>query len=74
MAAAGRRREARAASAPTRANAALAETPAPNVVQRVFGYADNAPRHEPGCDPAKAGLGAISLACEEVSGRLRTGP
>jgi spore germination cell wall hydrolase CwlJ-like protein len=59
-----------AAPTPARADqAALTEAPAPNVVQRLFGYANNAPRQEPGCDPAKAGLGAISLACAEVSGR-----
>jgi spore germination cell wall hydrolase CwlJ-like protein len=64
------RQDSVAVPAPASADqAALAEAPAPNVVQRLFGYANNAPRHEPDCDPAKAGLGAISLACEEVSGR-----
>jgi spore germination cell wall hydrolase CwlJ-like protein len=49
---------------------ALAEAPQGGIIQRFFGSAQAAPSRAQNCDPARAGLGAISLACEdEASGR-----
>ncbi len=40
------------------------------MVDRFFGHANARPRHAQNCEAARAGLGAISLACEdEASGR-----
>ena len=50
--------------------AALAEVPQPGIFERFFGSAQAAPSRSQNCDPARSGLGAISLACEdEASGR-----
>ena len=50
--------------------AALVEAPQGNMVERFFGRADAAAPARQNCDAARAGLGAISLACEdEASGR-----
>jgi spore germination cell wall hydrolase CwlJ-like protein len=50
--------------------AALAEGPQESVLDRFFGQARAAPAAAQNCEAARAGLGAISLACEdEASGR-----
>jgi spore germination cell wall hydrolase CwlJ-like protein len=50
--------------------AALAGAPQGGIIERFFGSAQAAPSRAQNCDAAKAGLGAISLACEdEASGR-----
>ena len=54
--------------------AALAAAPEENVVERFLGHGNAGAPAPQNCAAAAAGLGAISLACEEVSGRLRTGP
>jgi spore germination cell wall hydrolase CwlJ-like protein len=60
-----------AAPVPASANqAALAEAPQGSVIDRFFGQAHAAPSSAQNCEAARAGLGAISLACEdEASGR-----
>jgi hypothetical protein len=61
------------AAAPTTVSvnqAALANAPQGGIIQRFFGSAQAAPSRSQNCDPARSGLGAISLACEdEASGR-----
>ncbi len=63
---------ANSAAAPAAASvnqAALAEVPQGGIIQRFFGSAQAAPSRTQNCDSARAGLGAISLACEdEASG------
>jgi spore germination cell wall hydrolase CwlJ-like protein len=50
--------------------AALAEAPQGTVIDRFFGQARAAPSAAQNCEAARAGLGAVSLACEdEASGR-----
>jgi len=50
--------------------AALAEAPQGGVLDRFFGQPRTAPSTAQNCEAARAGLGAISLACEdEASGR-----
>jgi spore germination cell wall hydrolase CwlJ-like protein len=49
---------------------AFAEAPQGGIIERFFGSAQAAPSRTQNCNAARAGLGAISLACEdEASGR-----
>jgi spore germination cell wall hydrolase CwlJ-like protein len=50
--------------------AALADAPQGGVIERFFSSAQAAPSRAQNCEAARAGLGAVSLACEdEASGR-----